>query len=228
MAMQPRTPRPLPPSLVFVAFPSAAGASSAAPVPLFISADAAQVALPPAPPDWLQLAAPQALAPGLCRVDCTASDNPRDARRARLGFTVRGRVWEVEFTQQPGLLVQTEQIRVLNTPLTVDMAVLVTWVASLINDIEVPPIQLIVTVLAVLALLAIGLVAALLRHLFVNVPEPRPLSTDTLGQPVVVFPGSSLPGGPLGLLPLKAFAAEDQTIALQTVKAIYWLLRQVH
>jgi hypothetical protein len=225
MAPPSATPRPLPQSLVLVAFPSAAGAGSPAPVPLFISADAAQVTLPPGPPDWLQLAAPQALAPGLCRVDCTAGDNPRDTLRARLGFTVRGRVWEVEFTQQPGLLVQTEQIRVLNTPLTVDMAVLVTWVASLINDIEVPPIQLIVTVLAVLALLALGLIAALVRHLFVNVPEPHPLSTDTLGQPVVVFPGFSLPPG---VLPLKAFAAEDQTIALQTVKAIYWLLRQVH
>jgi hypothetical protein len=216
--------RPLPRSLALVAFPSAAGSATPTPVPLLISADAADVTLPARPPDWLQLAGPRALAPGLCRVDCIAGDNARATRQALLSFVVQGRSWIVEITQQPGLLTQTEQIRVLNTPLTVDMAVLVTWVASLINDIEVPPIQLIVTVLAVLALLAIGLIAALLRHLFVNVPEPRPLSTDTLGQPVVVFPGFSLPG----VLPLQAFAAEDQTIALQTVKAIYWLLRQVH
>ncbi|MEO6278183.1 hypothetical protein [Roseateles sp.] len=223
MPVPPR--RPLPKSLVLVAFPSAAAAAgSPTPVPLVINADAADVGLPASPPDWLQLAAPHALAPGLCRVDCVAGDNPWATRQTRLSVTVNGRPWEVEFTQQPGLLVQTEQIQVLNTPLTVDMAVLVTWVASLINDIEVPPIQLLVTVLAVLALIALGVIAALLRHLFVNVPEPRPLSTDTLGQPVVVFPGFSLPG----VLPLKAFAAEDQTIALQTVKAIYWLLRQVH
>lgn len=215
--------RPLPQRLVLVAFPSAAGSGSPAPVPLVIRADAAAVTLPASLPDWLQLAAPQAIAPGLCRVDCTAGDNPQTTRQARLSFTVQGHPWVVEFTQQPGLLVQTEQIRVLNTPLTVDMLVLVTWVASLINDIEVPPIQLLVTVLAVLALIALGLITALLRHLFINVPEPHPLSTDTLGQPVVVIPGVGLSG----VLPLKAFAAEDQTIALQTVKAIYWLLRQV-
>ncbi|HEY8880580.1 MAG TPA: hypothetical protein VIN03_23620 [Roseateles sp.] len=213
----PEPVRPLPRVLVLVAFPTTA-------VPLVVSADAADVRRPARLPPWLSLAAPQALAPGLCQVDCTASGNPGATRRAPLGFTVNGRAWSVEFTQQPGLLAQTEQIRVLNTPLTVDMLVLVTWVASLINDIEVPPIQLIVTVLAVLALVALGLIAALARHLFVNVPEPRPLSTDTLGQPVVIVPGLSLPG----LLPLPAVAVEDQTIALQTVKAIYWLLRQVH
>ncbi len=224
MVLPPAATRPLQQSLVLVAFPSAAGGNGPTPVPLFISADAEQVGLPASPPDWLQLSLPHAIAPGLCRVGCTASDNPRHARRSRLAFTVQGRAWEVEFTQQPGLLLQTEQIRVLNTPLTVDMAVLVTWVASLINDIEVPPIQVLVTVLAVLALVAIGLIVALQRHLFVNVPEPRPLSTDSVGQPVVVFPGVNLHGE----LPLKDIAAEDQTIALQTVKAIYWLLRQVH
>ena len=218
-------PRPLPQSLVLVAFSSAAGSGSPSAVPLVISADAAAVTLPASPPPWLQLTAPQALASGLCSVDCTAADNPRGPRLVSLRFIVRGHPWEVEFRQQPGLLTQTEQVRVLNTPLTVDMLVLVTWVASLLDDIEVPPIQLAVTVLAVLALVTLGLIAALLRHLFINVPEPRPLSADTLGEPVVVVPGFSLPPG---VLPSTAFAAEDQTIALQTVKAIYWLLRQVH
>lgn len=215
--------RPLPASLVLVAFPSASGPGAPVAVPLVVSAPAADVVLPPDPPDWLSLAAPQAIAPGLCEVGCIAADNPRAVRRVHLAFTVQGNPWDVEFAQQPGLLTQTEQIRVLNTPLTVDMTVLVTWVASLINDIELPPIQLVVTVLAVLALVALGLIAALLRHLFADVPEPRPLSTDTLGQPVVVVPGISVSG----VLPLKALAVEDQTIALQTVKAIYWLLRQL-
>lgn len=214
-------PRPLPESLTLVAFPTAVG--DQAPVPLFIRADAAQIQLPPSPPPWLTLAGPQQLAPGLSRVDCTAPDNPHQTLVATLPFRVSGQDWQVCVTQQPGLLGQLEQVNLLNTPLTVDMAVLVTYAAQLINDIEVPPIQLIATIVAVLALIALGVIAALLRHLFVNVPEPKPLSTDTLGQPVVVVPGVALSG----VLPLAGLAVEDQTIALQTLKSIYWLLRQL-
>ncbi|RTL42013.1 MAG: hypothetical protein EKK53_12710 [Burkholderiales bacterium] len=214
-------PRPLPESLTLVAFPAAA--DHPAPVPLFIRANAAQIQLPPSPPPWLTLAAPAQLAPGLSRVDCTAADNPRQTLNATLLFRVSGQDWPVRVTQQPGLLGQFEQVHLLNTPLTVDMAVLVTYAAQLINDIEVPPIQLVVTIVAVLALIALGVIAALVRHLFVNVPEPKPLSTDTLGQPVVVVPGVAVSG----LLPLTGFAVEDQTIALQTLKSIYWLLRQL-
>lgn len=214
--MKPPPPRPLPDSVVFVAFPQAA-------VPLIVSADPQDIVLPVPMPGWLSFARPQPLAPGLSRIDCSATANPREARRAELHVTVRHQRWPVRFQQQPGLLVQTQQIRVLNTPLTVDMTVLVTFAAEQISKIPVPPIKLIVTVLAVLALIALGLIAALLRHAFANVPEPRPLSTDTLGQPVTIVPGVSVEG----VLPLPFLAVEDQTIALQTIQSVYWLLTQI-
>ncbi|RTL24393.1 MAG: hypothetical protein EKK52_01285 [Burkholderiales bacterium] len=213
--------RPVPASLQMVAFPSALHPPE--PVPLVVSAPAAAVTLPDRSPDWLHLRHPRDLAPGLCRVDCHPSDNPRATRRARLAISVSGRPWEVEFIQQPGLLLQTEQIRLLNAPLNLDMLILVSWVADLINDLEFPPLQAIVTVLAVLALLALGLMLALLRRLFAAVPEPCPLSNDTLGQSVIIVPGVAVSG----LLPSLLLPAEDQVIGLQTVKSIYWLLRQL-
>lgn len=228
LADPPAPARPLPERLVLAAFPSAvaqAGCAAARPegVGLFIHADAANVTLPPAPPPWLTLDGPHGEGPRLCRVDCRSQDNPRGERTADLVFRVGGRRYVMCFVQQSGLLVQTQMVLVLDTPLTVDMLVAVTYVAGVIKDIPLPPLKLVVTVLAVLALLALGLIAALLRHLFAVVPVPRPLSVDTLGQPIVVFPGFAVQEG----LPLKTVAAEDQTIALQTVKSIYWLLRQV-
>lgn len=214
--MSPPPLRPLPDRVVFVAFPQAA-------VPLIVSADPHHIELPSPTPVWLTLARPLSLAPGLSRIDCTATVNPREARGAELHVAVRRKAWPVRFQQQPGLLVQTQQLRVLNTPLTVDMTVLVTFAAEQISKIPVPPIKLVVTVLAVLVLIALGLIAALLRHAFANVPEPRPLSTDTLGQPVTVVPGVSVEG----VLPLPFLAVEDQTIALQTIQSIYWLLTQI-
>lgn len=79
------------------------------------------------------------------------------------------------------------------------------------------------TVLAVLALLSLGIIAALVRRLFAAVPAPCPLSADTLGQPIVLFAGFTLPEG----IPLQNFAAVNETIALQTLKSIYELLRQI-
>ena len=193
------------------------------PVTLYIHADKRGIVLPADCPAWLQFKDLEQVEARLSRVHCFATDNPEATRRALLDFTVDGHAWPTAFVQQPGLLVQTEQIRVLNTPLTVDMLVLVTYAAQKISDIKPLPIQLIVTMLAVLALIALGLIAALLRRVFVDVPEPAPLSTDTLGQPVVIVPGVRVQSG----LPLQGVAVEEQTIALQTVKAVYWLLRQI-
>ncbi|AVS86314.1 hypothetical protein C8239_17415 [Paracidovorax avenae] len=219
--------RPLPEQVVVVAFPTAyrqaAGPGAGSPAGFFIvQAPAWDIALPRSDFGWLQLSAPEAISPGWSRVAYQAEDNTLGTRSVPVPVVVRRRSYAVDFLQQPGLLVQTEMVRVLNSPLNIDALMAVMFIASLIRKIPIPPIKLLVTVLALLALVALGMAVSLLRHAFAGVPEPRPLSTDTNGVPIEVFPGLSVSRG----LPLAQVPAEDQTIALQTVKEIYWLLRQ--
>ncbi|BFO57769.1 hypothetical protein [Acidovorax sacchari] len=219
--------RPLPEQVVVVAFPTAcwqaAGPGTGSPAGFFIvQAPAPDIDLPRSDFGWLQLSAPEAISPGWSRVAYQAEDNTLGTRSIPVPVVVRRRRYAVDFLQQPGLLVQTEMVRVLNSPLNIDALMAVMFIASLIRKIPLPPVKLLVTVLALLALVALGMAVSLLRHAFAGVPEPRPLSTDTNGVPIEVFPGLSVSRG----LPLPQVPAEDQTIALQTVKEIYWLLKQ--
>lgn len=151
----PSVPAPMASRLVLAAFPSAvaqahratlgSSADAHGPSPLanhgvqvYVCADASRIELPPAPPPWLTLGTPHAVGPGLACIVAHSQDNPRGERTADLVFTINGRRWPLRVVQQPGLLVQTQLVRVLNSPLTVDMEVAVTYLASLLNDIPVP------------------------------------------------------------------------------------------
>ncbi len=220
--------RPLPERLLVAAFPTAYEQDPQAPPKpegdfFVVQAAAADVVLPRPAIQWLSLGAPEALSADMCRVDYRADDNTVSARRLSVPVQVRGRSYEIEFSQLPGLLVQTQMVRVLNSPLTIDLLVAVTFIAQQIQKVEPPPIQLLVALLAVLAIVALGVVIAAIRRSFADVPQPRPLSTDTNGVPIVIVPGLSVPQG----LPLASVSAENQLIALQTVKQIYWLLTQI-
>lgn len=190
---------------------------------MLVEAAPADIQMPEGAGGWLVFSPPAALSPGLSRVDYQAADNTLSVRRTSVPVRVHGKSYAVEFMQQPGELVQTQMVRVLNSPLTLDCLIAVSFIASLIQKIPIPPIKVIVVVIAVLALLALGMAAALLRRTFYRVPEPLPLSTDTNGVPITVVPGMP----PVPTLPLENMLAENQTIALQTVKAVYWLMKQV-
>ncbi|MBM7131229.1 hypothetical protein ISS99_17010 [Dyella mobilis] len=188
-----------------------------------VMADSKDVSVPLRTIEWLTLSTPVALGPGVSRIDYKATDNTLSKRRVEAPVVVKGTHYSVVFLQQPGLLVQDELTRTLNCPLNLDCLIAICFIADLINKIPLPPIRLIVLVVAVLALVALGFVVVAIRAAFAGVPEPKPLSTDTNGVPIVVVPGVSVPQG----LPLANVRAEDQTIALQTVKEIYWLIKQV-
>ncbi|HEY4093568.1 MAG TPA: hypothetical protein VGN46_18830 [Luteibacter sp.] len=222
--------RPLPEQVVIVAFPGAyaqQGVPVSAPSPpsdfFIVRADASEVSLPGHTADWLTVSPPTAIVQGVCRIAYRATDNTRVARHVEVPVVVKGARYAVMFRQQAGELVQFELVRTLNSPLNIDCLVAIGFIASLIQKIPVPPIKLIVMVLVVLALIALGFAVSAIRHGFVGVPEPKPLSTDTNGTPIVVIPGIAIPG----LLPLAGIAAEDQTIALQTIQEIYWLIEEV-
>lgn len=220
-------PRPLPEQLAIVAFPGAytqAGTPEAPPGDFFIvRADASEVSLPGHEASWLTVSPPAAIVPGMCRIAYSATDNTRLARHVEVPVVVKGKRYGVMIRQQAGELVQMELTRTLNCPLNLDVLIAIGFIASLIQKIPLPPIKLIVTIVAILALIALGFAVSALRHGFARVPEPKPLSTDTNGVPITLFPGISIPG----LLPLAGIAAEDQTIALQTVQEIYWLIEEV-
>lgn len=222
--------RPLPERIVVVAFPDAIGqamprlaASSRESDFFVVQADSQDIVLPHNGVNWLKLSPPTAIAAGISRVGYSVKDNTESARHVEVPVTVRGKRYAVTFSQQPGELVQLELVRTLNCPLNLDCLIAVTFVADLIKKIPVPPIKLVVTIVAILAIVALGFVVSTLRHGFVTVPEPKPLSTDTNKVPITVIPGVAVSYG----LPLANVAAEDQVIALQTIKAIYWLIKQV-
>lgn len=228
MSRPPAPWRPLPEQIVVVAFPTACSqaawpGTTGKPLDFFIvQAPARDIELPRSDLGWLRLHAPEPITADWSRIAYQADDNTLDARSVPVAVFVRQRRYAVEFVQQAGLLVQTEMVRVLNSPLNIDCLMAVMFIASMIRKIPLSPIKLLVTVLVLLALVALGIAVSLLRHAFAGVPEPRPLSTDTDGVPIEVFPGLSVSQG----LPLAQMPAEDQTIALQTVKEIYWLLKQ--
>lgn len=221
--------RPLPAHIVVVAFPAADGKSAAGSILsvsennfFVIEADSEDIVLPHRDLDWLTLSPATALATGLSRVDYRAKDNTRLTRHVEVPVLVRRKSYVVKFSQQPGELVQTQLGRTLNCPLNLDCLVAITLIASLIKKIPIPPAKLIVMIVAILAIVALSFIVSTVRHGFVNVPEPKPLSTDTNGISITVMPGVAIPHG----LPLADVAAEDQTIALQTIKEIYWLVKQ--
>lgn len=229
MAHGSATWRPLPEKIVVVAFPTACSQASQPASPamaegdfFLVQADSKDIDLPRPVMDWLSLSPATAVAAGLSRVDYRAADNTRPARSLQMPVVVRGTHYAVTFLQQPGLLVQMELTRTLNCPLNIDCLVAVTFIADLLKKIPIPPIKLIVMAIVVLAIVALGFVVSALRHAFAAVPEPKPLSTDTNGVPITIVPGVAVSQG----LPLAHVAAEDQTIALQTVKEIYWLIKQ--
>ncbi len=222
--------RPLPAKVVVVAFPQAylqypsgRGLDGYSGDFILVQANPGDIQVPDSAGDWLSLSPPVPLSPGLSRVNYQATDNTLSLRRLSVPVGVRGKTYAVEFMQQPGELVQTQMVRVLNSPLTLDCLIAVSFIASLIKKIPIPPIKAIVAVIAVVALLALGMAVALVRRRFILVPEPLPLSTDTNGVPITIVPGVSVSN----VLPLENVLAENQTIALQTVKAVYWLLKQV-
>lgn len=230
MAGRMRDPRPVPAQVVVVAFPTAYGqdpwpGKGSPPKSDFfiVLADSKDVVLPSRSFDWLTLEPATSLGRGMSQVDYSATDNTLATRRLPVPVEVKGTRYTVDFLQQPGELVQTELVRTLNSPLNIDCLIAICFIAQQIQKIPIPPIKLLVTIVAVLAIVALGFVVSALRHAFVGVPEPKPLSTDTNGVPIVVIPGVAVSQG----LPLANIAAEDQTIALQTVKEIYWLLKEV-
>ena len=220
--------RPLPESIVVAAFPEACKESRLALPPketgdFFIvqaPCDEIEITQPKMP--WLTLSKPVPISSGMSRIDYQATDNTSLTRKLSVAMTVRGKSYRLEFIQQSGGLVQEEMVHVLNSPLTIDFLVAVTYIASLIKKIPVPPIKLVVAIIAILAIVVLSIAIATARHAFINVPEPKPLSTDTNGVPITIFPGLSV-----YTLPLKNIAAEDQTITLQTAKEIYWLIKQI-
>jgi len=229
MAYRPDTWRPLPETIVVVAFPTACRQASQ-PAPsataggdfFLVQADSKDIDLPRPVIGWLALSPATTVAAGLSRVDYLADDNTLPVRSLQVPVVVRGTPYAVTFLQQPGALVQMELTRTLNCPLNIDCLIAVTFIADLLKKIPVPPIKLIVMVIVVLAIVALGFAVSALRHAFAAAPEPKPLSTDTNGVPITIVPGIAVSQG----LPLANVAAEDQTIALQTVKEIYWLIKQ--
>jgi hypothetical protein len=223
-------PRPLPEQVIIVAFttaydqlvwpdhmPPAQGDF------FVVMADSRDISIPSPTLEWLTLSSPVAIGPGVSQIGYQAKDNTLRKRRVDAPVIVQGKRYSVTFLQQPGELVQTELTRTLNCPLNLDCLIAIGFVAQLIQKIPLPPIRLIVLVVAILALLGLMFVVMALRHAFAEVPEPKPLSTDTHGVPIIVVPGIALSQG----LPLANVRAEDQTIALQTLKAMYWLIKQV-
>jgi hypothetical protein len=205
-----------------VAFPGA-GTTPAPPSDFFlVEADSQDIRVPSHPAEWLTLSPAVRIADGLSQVDYRAADNTLSVRHVDVRVQVRQQHYAVRFSQQPGELVQTEMTRTLNCPLNLDCLIAVCFIASLINEIPIPPIKYLVAILAILAIVVLSLVVIAIRHAFFTVPEPKPLSTDTNGVPIIVFPGMTVAHG----LPLANIAAEDQVIALQTIKEIYWLLKQ--
>ncbi|MBB5357491.1 hypothetical protein HDE76_000673 [Rhodanobacter sp. ANJX3] len=228
MTRQRYEPRPLPEQVIVVAFPDAWSQSSwpsGAPQPdgdfFVVQANSQEVVLPRHVIDWLTLHAPTPLGTDISRVDYLAQTNVQGKRSLVAPVIVKGKSYEVTFIQQPGDLVQDELARTLNCPLNLDCQIAVGFVANLIQKIPVPPIKYIVLLIAMLAILVLAGIVMALRHAFAGVPEPRPLSTDIHGVPIVIVPGIPVPFA----LPTKAIAAEDQTIGLQAARAIYWLAK---
>jgi hypothetical protein len=222
--------RPLPEQVVVVAFPTARAQVAwpkDAPRPgsdfFLVQADGKDIFLPRTDIKWLKLLRITHLAAGLSRVDYHAADNTQGARRILVPVNVQKKSYMVTFLQQPGELVQTQLVRTLNCPLNIDCLIAIMFIADLIQKIPVPPIKIIVMAIAVLAIIVLGFAVIALRHSFTAVPEPKPLSTNTNGVPIILIPGVTLAQG----LPFAGVAAEDQTIALQTIKEIYWLIKQV-
>lgn len=221
--------RPLPASLALAAFPTAYEAepdpASLSGRPFFIvraSADEVEVGSMVEP--WLTLSQPRAVADGISRIDYSAKENTYRTRQLTVPVTVRGKPYQVEFTQQGGYLSQDETQRVLSSPLNIDFLVAITFIAKQVKKIPMP-YRLIAIVVVVLAIVAIGFAIAVARHAFINVPEPKPLSQEINGDPmsVTVIPNVEISGA----LPLPFLAVEDQMIALQTVKELYWFIKQV-
>lgn len=220
--------RPLPERLLVAAFPLAyAQSPSAPPRPegdfFVVQAGVADVELPEPVMAWLSLSPPQALSADMTRVDYQAEANTLAARHLSMPVVVRKRRYAIEFAQQPGLLVQTQMVRVLNSPLTIDFLIAITFIAEQIRKIPLPPIKLLVAVIAVLVIVVLGIAIAAIRALFADVPQPCPLSADTNGVPIVIVPGVSVTQG----LPRPDVSAENQLVALQTIKQVYWLVKQV-
>ncbi len=211
--------RPLPARVVVVAFPEAGGVDGF----FLVAADSREVEVPSRPADWLSLAQAVPVAPALSRIEYRAGDNPWPSRQVDVSVRVGAKRYVVTFVQQAGALVQTQLVRTLNCPLNIDCLVAVCFVADLVSKIPVPPLRYLVAGLAVLAILALGLAVVVVRRGFAGVPEPAPLSTDTRGVPIMVIPGLEISHG----LPLRHVAAEEQTIALQTVRAVYGLIKQL-
>ncbi|MBO9757839.1 hypothetical protein [Xanthomonas phaseoli] len=188
-----------------------------------VQANATQVRIASYDTRWLLLEDPSPIATGLTKINYRATDITLARRQVTVPIQVNGTPYEVEFVQQAGRLVQIQMVQVLNCPLNLECLIAVIFIANLIEKIPLPPIKLLVALIAALALAALGVIVALIRRSFADAPEPKPLSNETNGVPIVLFPGMSLPNG----LPLKTVRAESQTIALQTVREIYWLVKQV-
>lgn len=221
--------RPLPESIMMVAFPDAYKESRPAnPFKqtsdfFIVQAPSHEIEIPQKVMPWLKLIGPEAIGSDVSQIDYQADNNTMLIRVQPVDIKVSGKLYRIEFIQQSGYLVQNEMVRVLNSPLNLDFLVAITYIASLIKKIPVPPIKLIAVIVAVLAIVALSIVISVARSAFINVPEPKPLSIDTNGVPITIFSGFSVSQ----VLPLKNIAAEDQTIALQTVKELYWLIKQV-
>ncbi|KAF1007449.1 MAG: hypothetical protein GAK28_01791 [Luteibacter sp.] len=220
-------PRPLPEQVIVVAFPRAwkkapwpAGASAPEGDFFIVQAASQAVSIPRLQIEWLTLRAATPLGPTMSRIDYIATDNIQGRRQLRAPVIIEGTTYEVAFIQQPGDLVQDELVRTLNCPLNLDCQIAIGFVADLIKKIPIPPIRYLVLVVAALAVLALGVVIVALRRMFAGVPEPPPLSTDIHGIPIVIVPSL-----PIRLpFPLEDIPAESQTIDLQTLRAVYWLV----
>jgi hypothetical protein len=218
----------VPKSIAIVAFPDAYKQSGTAlPVDydgdfFVVQADEKHIKSVSSDAQWLAIDGVERIVDGVSRVRYSALDNTLSRRSCAVQVKIGDQVYQVEFRQQPGELVQYEMVRVLNSPLNLDFLVAITFIAGLIKKIDFQPVQIIVFVIAVVAIVVLSIAIAVIRHAFADVPEPKPLSTDTNGVPIVLVPNVSISQG----LPLASVAAEDQTIALQTLKEIYWLAKQ--
>lgn len=226
MAQRRYVPRPLPEQVIVVAFPESwkqLAWPSGSPRPdgdfLVVQAGSGDVSVPRHDIDWLTLRDATPLGPDMSRVDYVAQDNVGGKRRLIATIDVKGTPYEVIFIQQPGDLVQDELARTLNCPLNLDCQIAIGFIADLIQKIPIPPIKYIVLIVAMLAILVLAALVMALRRAFAGVPEPRPLSTNIHGVKLVIVPG--VPAPPI--FPTEAVVAEDQTIELQALRAIYWL-----
>lgn len=215
---------PFPHELVIVPFPSAVNAYPAGimgnqAASLYIPVARQEVELQPSSVHWFTAVKDLNTDPQSCMIRIMAEDNIGKRRSAEIQIKIDDQLFSCTLKQPGGYLIQCEMVRVLNSPLAIDLLIAVTFIADKIKKIKVPPVKLLVMVIIIIVMITLAILISLARHLFVDIPEPPPLSTNTGNQTI------NFNGIPIKPMPLADIAVTDQLIALQTMKEIYWFVR---